>query len=196
VYIWNCKRLDLRCFQQDFPLAFTHSCATYFEVADRMKFFFLRKSNVGYLRRAAARTSETKSRRNRTGQVGRRDDGADNEEAERNEQRATSMYIGARKNTMRKNTTGSRTGRDPRPRVTPLSRRESNKTLRWLEVNCCRWSNSCYHWSWNKLKLGAQLSMLGSIAESRWDSDLIGKTVNKGIYTSAFLLHSKNYVKY
>jgi len=133
VYTWNCKRLDLRCFRlQDFPLAFIHSCATYFEVADRMKFFFFRKSNVGYLGRAAARTSDTKSCRNRTGQVGRRD-GADNEEAERNERRTTSMYIGARKNTMRKNTTGSWTGRDPKP--TPLSRRESNKTLRWLDVS-------------------------------------------------------------
>jgi len=79
------------------------------------------------------RRNDTKSRRNRTGQVGRRDDGADNEEAERNERRATSVYTGARKNTMRKNTMGSRTGRDPRPRVTPLSR-ESNKTLQ-LDVS-------------------------------------------------------------
>jgi len=32
--------------------------------------------------------------------------------------------------------------------------------------------------------------------EPRWNSDLIGKkTVNKEIYTSAFLLHFKNYVK-
>lgn len=88
IYLWddywraNCvhiefKRFDLRCFRlQDFPLALTHSRTTCFEeVADRMKLFFFRKSNVGYLGRTAAGTLGMKSRRNRSetsGTSGRR----------------------------------------------------------------------------------------------------------------------------
>lgn len=68
-----------------------------------------------------------------TGQVGRRDDGADDEEAEGNERRATSVYTGARKNMTRKSTTGSQTGRSPRPGIMPsLSRHKTNKTV-WLD---------------------------------------------------------------
>jgi len=79
-----------------------------------MKFFFFRKSNVGYILDAPPRERQARNHAEieRTSGTSRRDDGTDDEEAEGNERSATSVYTGA------KNTMGSRIGSDPKPRVT------------------------------------------------------------------------------